>query len=176
MASGDFTNATAANVVSMPAVPDPLELLRVLAQAGIPVVVIGGHAVNFHGYLRTTEDADVIFQRTSDTETKLLAVLQAIHACWISDELDPVTGIERLVPVTSNYLHSQHLLMLHTDLGYLDLYDYIPGFPSTPVSDIFADSEVADGLRFVSLAWLRKLKQAAARHKDLDDLENLPGS
>jgi hypothetical protein len=31
-------------------------------------------------------------------------------------------------------------------------------------------------LRFVSLHWLRKLKQAAGRHKDLDDLEHLPSS
>jgi hypothetical protein len=31
-----------------------------------------------------------------------------------------------------------------------------------------------DNLRFVSLRWLRKLKQAAGRHKDLDDLEHLP--
>jgi hypothetical protein len=31
-----------------------------------------------------------------------------------------------------------------------------------------------DDLRFVSLRWLCKLKQAAGRHKDLDDLEHLP--
>jgi hypothetical protein len=33
-----------------------------------------------------------------------------------------------------------------------------------------------DDLRFVSIRWLRKLKQAAGRHKDLDDLEHLPSS
>ncbi len=33
------------------------------------------------------------------------------------------------------------------------------------------------GVPFViSLRWLRKLKQAAGRHKDLDDLEHLPSS
>ena len=31
-----------------------------------------------------------------------------------------------------------------------------------------------DGIRFASLEWLRKLKQAAGRPKDLIDLENLP--
>ena len=55
-------------------------------------------------------------------------------------------------------------------------YDYIPGFPDMPVADVFADSIELDNLRFVSLRWLRKLKQAAGRHKDLDDLEHLPSS
>jgi hypothetical protein len=67
-------------------------------------------------------------------------------------------------------------MMLTTDLGFLDLYDYIPGFPDMPVADVFSDSIELDNLRFVSLRWLRKLKQAAGRHKDLDDLEHLPSS
>jgi hypothetical protein len=45
-----------------------------------------------------------------------------------------------------------------------------------PLADIFADSIELDNLRFVSLRRLRKLKQAAGRHKDLDDLENLSSS
>jgi hypothetical protein len=38
---------------------------------------------------------------------------------------------------------------------------------------LFSDSIELDNLRFVSLRWLRKLKQAASRHKDLDDSERL---
>ena len=88
-----------ANNVSFPTVnsigsDDPLNVFQLLARAGVPFVIIGGHAVNFHGHLRATEDADLIY----------------------------------------------------------------------------------DNLRFVSLRWLRKLKQAAGRHKDLDDLEHLPSS
>jgi hypothetical protein len=55
-----------------------------------------------------------------------------------------------------------------------DLTDYIPGFPNTPIQEIFADSVLLGELRFVSLSWLRKLKAVANRHKDLDDLEHLP--
>ena len=42
--------------------------------------------------------------------------------------------------------------------------------------DVFFDSIELDNLRFVSLRWLRKLKRAAGRHKDLDDLEHLPSA
>jgi hypothetical protein len=64
--------------------------------------------------------------------------------------------------------------MLCTDFGFLDVYDYIPGFPDTPVQELLADSIASGNLRFVSLSWLRRLKAQAARHKDLDDLEHLP--
>jgi hypothetical protein len=158
----------------MPNTDSPLAVFHLLAGAGVPFVIIGGHAVTIHGYVRTTEDADLIFQRTPAAETALLSALQSIHACWISDERDPATGVERLIPVSPAYVRGEHLMMLTTDLGFLDLFDYIPGFPETPVSEIFADCVEVENLRFVSLQWLRKLKRAAGRHKDLDDLEHLP--
>ncbi len=46
----------------MPTTDDPLTVFQFLARAGVPFVIIGGHAVNFHGYVRATEDADVIFE------------------------------------------------------------------------------------------------------------------
>jgi hypothetical protein len=153
---------------------DPLAVFHALARAGVPFVVIGGHAVTFHGYVRTTEDADLVWQRTPASERGLLAALHSIRACWISDEIDPTTGLERLVPVSAGYVASQPLMMLATDLGFLDLYDHIPGFPETPVGAVFADAVRQGELSFVSLAWLRQLKERAARHKDLDDLEHLP--
>ena len=157
----------------MPSTDDPLTVFQLLARAGVPFVIIGGHAVVFHGYVRTTEDADLIFERSPASEAALLVALESIHACWISDQRDPATGQERLVPVSPSYVRGEHLMMLTTDLGFLDLYDYIPGFPDTPVADVFSDSIELDNLRFISLRWLRKLKQAAGRHKDLDDLEHL---
>jgi hypothetical protein len=155
---------------------DPLNVFQHLARAGVRFVIIGGHAVAFHGYVRTTEDADVIFERSPASEVALLEALESVHACWISDERDGATGHERLVPVSPSYVRGQHLMMLTTDLGFLDLYDYIPGFPDTPVADVFSDSVELDNLRFVSLRWLRRLKQAAGRHKDLDDLQHLPST
>jgi len=155
---------------------DPLSVFRLLARAGVRFVIIGGHAVVFHGYVRTTEDADLIFERSEASEAALLEALESIHACWISDERDPATGLERLVPVSASYVRGRHLMMLTTDIGFLDLYDHIPGFPDVPVGEVFADSIELDNLQFVSLPWLRKMKQAAGRHKDLDDLEHLPSS
>jgi hypothetical protein len=153
---------------------DPEAILAVLAQAEVPFVIIGGHAVTFHGYIRTTEDADIVFLRNQQSERSLLNALQSIGACWVSNEKNPATGLEKLVPVNQQFIQSNHLMKLWTELGFLDIYDFIPGFPATPVDELFKDSVAAGNLRFVSLPWLRKLKAAAARHKDLDDLEHLP--
>jgi hypothetical protein len=160
----------------MPNTDDPLTVFQLLARAGVPFVIIGGHAVNFHGYVRATEDADLIFNRSPASEAALLEVLESIHACWISDSRDPATWPRKARPGVASYVRGEHLMMLTTDLGFLDLYDYIPGFPDMPVADVFSDSIKLDNLRFVSLRWLRQLKQAAGRHKDLDDLEHLPSS
>ncbi len=153
---------------------EPGGILDVLARAGVPFVVIGGHAVNFHGYVRTTEDADIVFFRSPESEARLLKALESVNARWISDDIDPSTDIERQVPVSAAYVMANHLMMLTTDAGFVDIYDYIPGFPEVSPQDLLADSVPMGDLRFVSLQWLRRLKERAARHKDLDDLENLP--
>lgn len=36
------------------------DLLLHLQKSGVPFIVIGGHAVSFHGQIRATEDVDVI--------------------------------------------------------------------------------------------------------------------
>lgn len=145
----------------------------VLTRHGVPFVVIGGHAVNYHGYVRATEDHDVVLLRSPESEAAFLRACREMNAAWISDEIDPGTGIERLVPVSLAYVQGERLMMLCTDYGYLDVFDYIPGFPDEPVNELFSTSEELHGVRFVSLEWLRKMKTACGRPRDIDDLENL---
>jgi hypothetical protein len=153
--------------------PD-IRLIEVLTRHGVPFVVVGGHAVNFHGSLRATEDTDVLWIRSPDAEAKLLEALRELDAQFISDEIDPTTGIERTHPVTESFIRSGRLMMLCTTAGFLDLFDYVPGFPEEPVATVWDSAVELDGVKFASLEWLRRMKQAAGRPKDLLDLENLP--
>jgi len=149
-------------------------LLSILARHGVPCVVIGGHAVNYHGHLRTTEDTDVLWLRSAAGEAALLAALKELNAEWIGDEIDPATGIEQTHPVTAPFVRARPLMMLCTSLGYLDLFDHVPGLPEVAVETLIESACEHDGIRYVSLHWLRRLKAAAARPRDLADLENLP--
>jgi hypothetical protein len=152
---------------------NPFELLQVLTEHHVPFVVVGGHAVYFHGHKRLTEDTDVIWLRNPQSEIALLAALQQVNACWLSNERDPNTDLERAVPVSSAYIRCEHLMMLWTDHGFLDLFDYLPGDPKQDVQQVYDESLLADGIRYVSLPWLIKMKRAAGRSKDLDDIRNL---
>jgi hypothetical protein len=153
--------------------PD-FRLFDVLTRHGVPFVVVGGHAVNFHGFIRGTEDTDVLWIRSPAAEVSLRGALEELAAEYIGDEIDPATGIESTHRVTEAFIRDERLMMLCTSAGFLDLFDYVPGYPAVSVRTVWETSIDLDGVRFASLEWLRKLKQAAGRPKDLLDLEHLP--
>ena len=147
-------------------------LLR-LREAGLEYVVIGGHAVYLHGYQRDTEDLDVLWLRTPESEKALLEALSSIHACWISNEIDPTTRLERIIPVSHSFIQSKHLMMLTTDIGFVDLFDYVPGHPDASPDEVVSERVVVEDIPFVSFPWLRRMKEAAGRSKDRLDIEEL---
>lgn len=160
--------------MSPPLMPPDFSILQVLKRHGVPFVIIGGHAVNFHGYGRTTEDTDIVWRRSGQSEESLHKALLELDARYLGKEIDPATGIEQTHPVSSQFIAGNHLMMLWTSQGFLDLFDYIPGYPDADVNDLFATSIESFGLRFTSLDWLRRMKKVSARPQDLLDLKNLP--
>ncbi|HEX4124040.1 MAG TPA: hypothetical protein VHY37_04875 [Tepidisphaeraceae bacterium] len=153
---------------------DDQQILSVLLRHGVRFVIVGGHAVIFHGFLRATEDVDVVWLRSLDSERSLYAALSELEARYIGNDIDPATGIERAYAVSPSYIQAHHLMMLSTRLGFLDLFDYVPGFPQQDPAELMPSSVEFGGLRYASLDHLRKMKQAAGRAKDQLDLENLP--
>ena len=145
-----------------------------LRRHGVPFVVIGGHAVNYHGFLRSTEDVDIVWLRSPENELALARSLTDLGASYIGKEIDPTTGIERTIPVTIEYIQATHLMMLWTGSGFLDLFDYVPGYPQADVNELLQKSLESQGVRFASLPWLLQMKKAAGRPKDVLDLEKLP--
>ena len=151
-----------------------LELLRVLIRHRVPIVVIGGHAVSFHGHIRATQDLDVIWLRTPRSEVALLDCLTEVNAKWISNEKDPATGLEKLIPISDSYIRSHHLMVLVTEYGFIDLFDYVPGVPAADPQELYDQGITSGDVKYVSLPWLKAMKRAAGRPRDTEDLENLP--
>jgi len=150
------------------------QIIDAMLRQNVPLVIIGGHAVIHHGYVRATEDIDIIFQRTPRSEQAIFEVLSQFNAYWLSNEIDPATGIEKPIAVSLAFVRTQHLMMLGCDAGYIDLFDFIPGLESEPIEDLFRSAMVTDNRPFASLAWLRKMKEASGRSQDQLDLKNLP--
>ena len=153
---------------------DDQEIFKVLQRHHVPFVVIGGHAVNYHGYGRTTEDVDIVWLRSPTAEQSLHAALREIDAAYIGNQIDPATGIEQTLPVSLPFIQSTSLMMLVTRHGFLDLFDYVPGVPAENPGALLDSAVETGGLKYVSLGWLRRLKEVSGRPKDVIDLQNLP--
>jgi len=149
-------------------------IFEVLRRHGVPFVIVGGHAVNFHGYPRVTEDTDVVWLRSAEAEIALAQAFAEIDAQYIGKEIDPATRIERTYPAGLEHIRSHHLMMLCTRHGFFDLFAYVPGHPDVDAQELYDSSVVSDGFRYCSLEWLRKMKMASGRGKDMIDLEQLP--
>jgi hypothetical protein len=159
--------------MSVPNTSNDERIFTSLRKHGVPFVIIGGHAVFRHGYRRTTADVDLVWLRSPASAIALLAALQELQAVWIGREIDPATGIEKTYPISAAFIDREHLMMLWTPHGPLDLFDYIPGLPAEDVEQLFKTGVEGDGLTFSSLSWLRKMKRASGRTRDLADLEEL---
>lgn len=153
--------------------PPEFDLLYTLKRHGFRFVVIGGHAVNVHGYIRATEDTDIVWARSPASERALANALLDVKAKYLGRDVDPATGIEREHDVSLSYIQAHRLMMLWTEHGFLDVFDYVPGLPDEDPEQLFASSVMAHDLSFASLEWLRRMKRASGRAKDLLDLENL---
>lgn len=151
-----------------------IEILKTLDRHKVPYLLTGGQAVNAHGFTRETEDVDIVWRRSSNTENELLAALTELKASYITNEKDPATGLEKLVPVSLAFIRAHHLMMLWTPMGFLDVFTYVPGMPEENVDELFDTAIDYQGRKFVSLQWLRRMKKLADRGKDRIDLENLP--
>src|SRR6266496_1139381 len=98
--------------MSAPNISNEERIFGTLKKHGVPFIIVGGHAVQRHGYLRTTADIDTVWLRSEESANALFAALTELSAVWIGKEIDPATGIERTYPVTPAYIQSEHLMML----------------------------------------------------------------
>ena len=138
------------------------EFLKLLNEADVEYLLIGGYAVGYHGYPRTTADMDVWVAISADNASKLVS---AFHDFGMQDS--------KLTP--DLFLQRGKIIRMGVPPMRIEVLTEIDGvaFP-----DCFAAREVVilDGLNvnMISLSDLRTNKLASGRHKDLDDLEHLP--
>ncbi len=146
------------------------EILRVLTQHRVDFVVIGGIAVQAHGYIRGTKDLDIIvrpaileFTRLSEALMELDAVPRAGGSMMLADPHE---------------LRRLPLIPVLTKAGPLDVVsiEHVVGPPRS--YDALREAALVIDLRGVSvsvagLSDLIRMKRAAGREHDLADIEAL---
>lgn len=140
---------------------DSREFIALLNSHDVRYVIVGGHAVAFHGYPRFTGDVDVFVEVSEENARKLEAVLSEF-------------GFSSLGLSASDFLEPDTIIQLGNPPNRIDLITSLSGvsFSSAWGSRVRAD---LDGLPvfFVSKEILLTNKTATGRPKDLTDLNEL---
>lgn len=145
-----------------PLLSDLKEFLRLLNEFHVEYLLVGGYAVSYHGYPRTTADMDIWIAIGPENAQRMVAVLTSFGfgGAGLSAELFMQAGqVTRMgyPPVRIEVLTSV------SGLEFAEAYaqrveDIIDGVPVT----------------LISRDHLKINKRASGRSKDIADLENLP--
>ncbi len=147
---------------------DQRDFLRALAKHDVRYVVIGGHAVIFHGFARLTGDIDFLYDCTRENAERLWAALLEF---W-NGNVPAVRGAEDL-------MNPNVVCQFGRPPNRIDLIASLSSVPferawSNRVRSQFTMDGAVVPVWVVGLADLRLAKQEAGRPKDLEDLKNLP--
>jgi hypothetical protein len=151
-------------------------ILSALAAAQVRFLVVGGVAVIAHGYLRATQDLDLILDLDPHQARRALAVLK-------------VHGYLPLVPVPiEQFADSEARARWRKEKGAVVFQLYSDRFPTVRV-DLFLDEpapfadlweraawfDIVPGtpVPFIGLEDLLAMKRSAGRDQDLLDVRNL---
>jgi len=138
------------------------EFLQCLNDQGVDYLVIGGHAVAYHGYPRATADLDVWVAVSEINAARLVEALKAFG--FTVPELSPEL-----------FLRKDRVIRMGIAPNRIEIQTGIDGvrFPDCHSRRVSAD---LDGVRvhFIALDDLKQNKRASGRNKDLADLDQLP--
>jgi hypothetical protein len=148
-------------------------LLAALHEREVRFVVIGGVAVGAHGYVRATEDLDLVPDPDPANLKLLTAALGALDSTLPTVEGRPFDPDQDGAVILRGGNVSAD-----TRFGGLDVVQRLRGVPA--YSELAKDAVESDLLgipvRVCSLGRLREMKQVLSRAQDRADLENLPES
>lgn len=150
---------------------DLRSLFEALQDHDVRFVVIGGVAVGAHGFVRGTEDLDVVPDPDPENLNRLTEALSKLESTL------PTVGGRRFDPATdAGVVRRGGNVTATTKFGALDVVQRAQGVPSySQLAEDAIESELLGiPVRVCSLARLREMKQAQSRTQDLLDLENLP--
>jgi hypothetical protein len=142
--------------------PDFKEFLQLLNSHQVEYLLIGGYAVGYYGYPRATADMDIWIAIRPENAEKVVKVLREFGF-----------GVEGLTP--DLFLKEEQIIRMGVPPVRIEILTTISG---VSFEECYAERQVdiLDGVEvnLIGLAHLKENKKASGRHKDLNDLENLP--
>lgn len=151
-------------------------IVRALNEANVRYLVAGGLAVNAHGYLRFTKDADFVIELIPDNIKRVFAALEPLGYA----PLAPVTAEQFADRVTrEDWIRTKNMQVLqlwsdrHRETS-IDIFVHEP----FPFNEEYAKALIKPlygtiAVRFVTIPTLITMKETAGREQDRIDIEHL---
>jgi hypothetical protein len=146
---------------------DAREMLRGLHLNQIEFVVFGALAMLFYGYVRTTEDLDIVVAPNDENLDRVADWLMSINAVL---KLNPQ---RRFGPRERWGLHKGSNATVLTSLGQVDVVQQLPGLPDWSTLVTGAEVYEVEGhtVRVMDRATWMELKRRRGSHQDLADID-----
>jgi predicted nucleotidyltransferase len=142
--------------------PDFKDFLRLLNSHGVEYLVVGGYAVGYYGYPRSTGDIDIWIPVDEETAEKTAAVLRDFGMPEKDVSKDLFTEKEKVIRMGVPPVRIEVI----TSASGVDFKECYARRAAVVLEGI--------SVNFISLEDLKRNKREAGRHKDLEDLEHLP--
>lgn len=137
------------------------EFIKLLNENSVRYLIVGGYAVTIHGYPRFTNDIDIWLDREESNAQKVIEVLKGF-------------GFDALNIGVHDILIPDRIIQLGYPPNRIDL---LTGIDGVTFKECYSKKHIVaiDNLEvdFIGLSDLLKNKRTSARHKDLDDIQNL---
>ena len=149
-------------------------IFSVLQRTGVRYVVVGGVAVNLHGYQRFTKDVDLVIELVAD---RTLIALQALEAIGYKPTV-PVKLTDFADPdIRAAWIRDKGMMVfqMYSDRTRMSI-DIFVQYP-LDFDELWDQGTKIDlpdtSLRIASIDHLILMKRKAARPQDLQDIEQL---
>lgn len=151
-------------------------IVRALNGAGVRYLVAGGLAVTAHGYLRFTNDVDIVLALDNDN---IPAAFEALAVIGYRPTV-PVTAEQFADPATrQRWIDEKGMTVLNffsdthretpLDIFVKPVFDFEDEYAAALQGEILPGIEA----RFVSIPTLITMKRGTGRAKDEDDIQHL---
>lgn len=140
---------------------DMKKLLELFGEYGVRYALVGGHAVTYYGYVRTTQDMDLLVLPTADNAERIMRALSAFGFGG--------AGIPREL-----FERDRGAVHLGVEPNRIDILTSLKGVDSSTVLEGSHVVEI-DGVavNIISLEDLLKVKRSSDRPRDLADADEL---
>lgn len=140
---------------------DLREFIELLNSHGVEYLIVGGHAVAYHGHPRYTGDIDFFVRPSQENAARVVAAVAAFGFAEAGFDVETFTEAEKVIQLG----RPPNRIDILTSISGVSFEDAWPGRVEAHL----------DGVRvwFIGRTALIANKRAAGRQKDLADIEEL---